>query len=200
MPTVILTWHACKHKVHKLHQRYIIWMWFCMNLGLVLFQILDYSALTTVAGCNMSETIPCTVIPTISCCQYGTMSPTWSVSPKWLGFQYNLPCRHSHHGGSPKCRKTYILSIWHDICKALSSLQLKWMLHHSWSYLMLHYAFPALMAQIRTLVWLYDSLYAGYSLHAGWNQHSFLEWRRHPTISPKKHLRKTYYCFDNLPP
>ena len=23
-PTVILTWHACKYKVHKLHQMYII--------------------------------------------------------------------------------------------------------------------------------------------------------------------------------
>ena len=31
LPTVTLTWHACKNKVHKLHQKYI----------LVLFQILD---------------------------------------------------------------------------------------------------------------------------------------------------------------
>ena len=23
-PTVTLTWHACKYKVHKLHQRYIL--------------------------------------------------------------------------------------------------------------------------------------------------------------------------------
>ena len=24
-PTVTLTWHACKYKVHKLHHRYILW-------------------------------------------------------------------------------------------------------------------------------------------------------------------------------
>ena len=24
LPSVILTWHACKYKVHKLHQRYIL--------------------------------------------------------------------------------------------------------------------------------------------------------------------------------
>ena len=26
LPSVILTWHACKYKVHKLHQRYILWV------------------------------------------------------------------------------------------------------------------------------------------------------------------------------
>ena len=27
-PTVTLTWHACKYKVHKLHQMYILCLWF----------------------------------------------------------------------------------------------------------------------------------------------------------------------------
>ena len=64
-PTVTRTWHACKYKIHKLHQRYILcyrrWLryllylcyvfralitslvcWFCTSaLGLVLFQICD---------------------------------------------------------------------------------------------------------------------------------------------------------------
>ena len=35
---VILTWHACKYKVHKLHQKYIV----KQALGFVLFQIIIF--------------------------------------------------------------------------------------------------------------------------------------------------------------
>ena len=32
-PIVTLTWHACKYKVHKLHQRYILEMFLCYDKG-----------------------------------------------------------------------------------------------------------------------------------------------------------------------
>ena len=30
-PTLTLTWHASKHKVHKLHERYILWFRFILG-------------------------------------------------------------------------------------------------------------------------------------------------------------------------
>ena len=37
-PTVTLAWHACKYKVHKLHQRYILIFFFFFPLLPVLMQ------------------------------------------------------------------------------------------------------------------------------------------------------------------
>ena len=41
-PTVTLTWHACKYKVHKLYQRYIPW-WYIEDVPVVEFMYLVFT-------------------------------------------------------------------------------------------------------------------------------------------------------------
>ena len=36
-PTVTLTWHACKYKVHKLHQRYFLKLFFLFFFSFFFF-------------------------------------------------------------------------------------------------------------------------------------------------------------------
>ena len=86
-PTVTLTWHACKYKVHKLHQRYILHSWFRIHTdsARALWASFCFRFIAFFTACSQSSTSPWT---SRSCIQFYrqiiSMSLFVLITPKAL--------------------------------------------------------------------------------------------------------------------